>query len=84
MKVKPSYTRARSTSAGRRLVRVQRWAAWPSTCGSWVIVPWSHEIRSRIWVPTASTRTAGLGRSPATDASDTTTAIDASHGTSQS
>ena len=29
-------------------------------------------------------RMAGLGRSPATDASDTTTAIDASQGTSQS
>jgi hypothetical protein len=52
--------------------------------GSWVIVPWSHEIRSVIWVPTASTRTAGFGRSAATAASDTTTAIDASQGTSQS
>ena len=47
-------------------------------------VPWSHEIRSVICVPTASTRTAGFGRSAATDASDTTTAIDASQGTSQS
>ena len=65
-------------------MRVQRWADWPSTCGSWVIVPWSQETRSRICVPTASIRTAGFGRSPATDASDTTTAIDASHGTSQS
>ena len=49
-----------------------------------MIVPWSHEMRSVIWVPTASTRTAGLGRSAATEASDTTTAIEASQGTSQS
>ena len=54
------------------------------TWGSWVNVPWSHETRSRIWVPTASMRTAGWGRSPATSAADTTTAIDVSHGTSQS
>ena len=54
------------------------------TWGSWVMVSWSHETRSRIWVPTASMRMAGLGRSPATDASDTMTAIEASHGTSQS
>jgi hypothetical protein len=52
--------------------------------GSWVIVSWSQEIRSVIWVPTASTRTAGWGRSVATEASDTTTAIEPAHGTSQS
>jgi hypothetical protein len=49
-----------------------------------VIVPWSHETRSVIWVPTASIRIAGRGRSPATEASDTTTAMEASQGTSQS
>ena len=54
------------------------------TWGSWVTVPWSHETRSRIWVPTASMRTAGWGRSSATDASETITAIDPSQGTSQS
>jgi hypothetical protein len=47
----------------RRSVRVHRWAACPSTWGSWVTVPWSHETRSRIWVPTASMRMAGRGRS---------------------
>ena len=45
------------------LVRVQRCADWPSTCGSWVSVSWSHETRSVIWVPTASIRIAGFGRS---------------------
>lgn len=84
LNVKPSYSSAKSTSAGRRSVRVHRWAHWPSTCGSWVSVPWSHDTRSRIWVPTASTRTAGLARSPAASAADTTTAMDASQGTSQS
>ena len=48
------------------------------------MVPWSHETRSRIWVPTASMRMAGRGRSAAVDASDTMTAIDPSQGTSQS
>ena len=43
-----------------------------------------NQLRSVICVPTASTRTARCGRSTATDASDTTTAIEASHGTSQS
>src|SRR4029078_12176573 len=84
LNVNPSYSSATSTSAGRSDVRVQRCAAWPSTCGSWVSVSWSHEMRSVICVPTASTGMAGLGRSPATDASDTMTATDASHGTSQS
>ena len=65
-------------------MRLHRWADWPITWGSCVTVPWSHESRSVIWVPTASTRTAGLGRSPATEASDTITAIEASQGTSQS
>ena len=41
-------------------------------------------MRSVICVPTASTRTARFGRSPATETSETMTAIDASHGTSQS
>ena len=35
-------------------------------------------------VQTAATRTAGFGRSGGTETSETTTAIDASHGTSQS
>ena len=65
-------------------MRVHRWADWPSTWGSWVTVSWSHEMRSVICVPTASTQTGGFGRSGATSAADTTTAIDASHGTSQS
>ena len=66
------------------LVRVHRCAAWPMTCGSWVSVSWSHDTRSRIWVPTASMRTAGRGRSPATAAAETTTRDGPSHGTSQS
>ena len=65
-------------------VRVQRCAAWPMTWGSWVRVSWSHDTRSRICVPTASMRTAGWGRSSATDAAETMTAMDPSHGTSQS
>ena len=66
------------------LVRDQRCADWPSTCGSCVTVSWSQETRSVICVPTASIRIARFGRSAATDASETMTAIDASHGTSQS
>ena len=50
---------------------------WP-----WVRVSWSHETRSRICVPTASMRTAGCGRSSATAAAETMTAMDPSHGTS--
>ncbi len=38
LNVKPSYSSATSTSDGRSDVRVHRWAAWPSTCGSWVSV----------------------------------------------
>ena len=34
---------------------VQRWVAGPSTCGSWVIVSWSHDTRPGIRVPTAPT-----------------------------
>ena len=67
--------RCKSRSAGRRSVRVHRWADWPRTWGSWVRVPWSHETRSVICVPTASIRTAGFGRSAAVDASDTTTTV---------
>ena len=55
------------------------------TCGSWVRVSWSHDTRSRIWVPDRldAHRRVRAGR-PATDASETMTAMDASHGTSQS
>ena len=56
----------------------------PSTCGSWVIVDWSHSMRSVICVPTASTSTGGCRRSPAVSRADTMTATAASHGTSQS
>ena len=37
LNVKPSYTQGEVDVGGRRLVRVQRWADWPSTWGSWVI-----------------------------------------------
>lgn len=37
-----------------------------------------------IWVPTASNRTGGLGRSAAVSMADTMTATAPSHGTSQS
>ena len=51
LNVKPSYSRATSTSAGVSDVRVQRCVDWPITCGSWVTVSWSHERRSVICVP---------------------------------
>ena len=71
-------------SSGVSDVRVQRCVDGPITCGSWVTVSWSHDRRSVICVPAASMRIAGCGRSPATSAALTITAIAPSHGTSQS
>ncbi len=82
--VNPSYSSATSTSDGRRLVRDHMCADWPSTCGSWVSVDCSHSSRSSTWVPAASKYTGGLGRSRAASTAETTTAVEASHGTSQS
>ena len=70
-------------SSGRRVVRVHTWAAGPRTCGSWLSTPWSHSMRSVIWVPTASTDT-GWGVSRAASTADTTTATAPSHRASQS
>ena len=48
------------------------------------MVLWSQATRSVIWVPTASTSTGALARSRAASMADTTTATQASAGTSQS